>query len=139
QNQQDPDNEAGLQHASTKRRTAQERKLSERLRRRRLERAHGRDQHEDPPKAVDDGWNGGEQLRQKNERLANGGRGELGDEDGDAERDRRRDKQSKDRRIQRAPDERQRAELTRHRIPDFGPPEVEAELLNRQRRLPGEL
>ena len=64
---------------------------------------------------------------------------ELGDEDRDAERDRRRDQQREDRRIERAPDERQRAELARDRIPDLGPPEAEAELLNRQHRLPHQL
>src|SRR5262249_3994925 len=64
---------------------------------------------------------------------------ELRDEHRDAERDRRRDKQRDDRRIQRAPDERQRAELPGHGIPDLGAPEREPELLNRRHRLAHEL
>ena len=45
-----------------------------------------------------------------------GGR-ELGDVDRDAERDRRGDEQGEDRRIERAPDERPRAELAGDRVP----------------------
>ena len=111
-------------------------RLRSACRRRRLERAHGRHQHEDAPEAVDDRRNRGEQLGQKDERLPQPVRAELRDEDRDAERDRRRDRQRENRRIQRAPDERQRAELAGDRIPDLGAPEVEAELLNRQHRLP---
>ena len=44
-----------------------------------------------------------------------------------------------DRGIERPPDERQRAEFAGHRIPGLRAPEVEAELLDRQPRLPGQL
>ena len=64
---------------------------------------------------------------------------QLGDEHRDAERDRRRDGERKNRRVERAPDERQRTELARNRIPDLGAPEIEAEFLDRQHRLPRQL
>src|SRR5207249_3902518 len=64
---------------------------------------------------------------------------QLRDEDRDAEGDRRRDEQRENRRVQRAPDERQRAELPRNGIPPLGAPEVQPELLDRRQRLPRQL
>ena len=49
------------------------------------------------------------------------------------------EQQRQNRRIQRAPDEGQRAEFTRDRIPGLGHPEAEPELLDRQLRLARQL
>ncbi len=78
---------------------------------------HDRRQHEDAPEAIDDRRNRREQLRQVRQRLPQKPRRELGDEDRDAERDRRGDDQRQDRRVECSPDERQRAEFSGHRIP----------------------
>ena len=131
--------ERGRQHADAERRPAEERHAPHPLGRGDLELAHERHQHEDAPEAVDDRRNRGQQLGQEHQRPAQPLRRELRDEDGDAERDRRRDEQRQDRRIQRAPDERPRAELAGHRIPGLGLPELPAELPDRQPRLAVEL
>ena len=114
----DGEDQRGRQHADAERRTAEERQ-----RRAASPAAHvssartSGHQHEDAPQAVDDRRNRGQQLGQEHQRLPQPRRAELGDEDGDAERDRRRDEQREDRRVERAPDERQRAELARRPDP----------------------
>src|SRR5581483_7132783 len=89
--------------------------------------------------SVHDRRNRGEQFRQEHERLAQNVGTEFRNENGDAERDRRRDEERQNGRIERAPDERERAELTGNRIPRRRAPELEAELRDRQHRLPREL
>ena len=107
-----------------------------------------RDEHEDAPEAVHDRGDRREQLREECQRRAQRRGAKLREEDGDAERDGRGDQQGEEGRVERAPDERQRAELAGHRIPDFRGPELETEFLesrdetferaHRRSRRPGE-
>ena len=126
---------AGRQHAEPDRRTAEERGLTQVVRHRRFEPAHERHEHEQSPQAIHDRRDGGEELGEENQRLTEPRRTELRQVGRNAERDRRGDDQRENRRIDRAPDERPRAELRRDRIPCVGDPEVEAELANRENRL----
>src|SRR5262249_16316127 len=51
------------------------------------------------------------------------------------ERDRRRDREREKGRVERSPDERKRAEVSRDRVPGLRPPEVQAELRDRKARV----
>ena len=120
--------EPGGQHADAERRPAEERQLLERGSGVQISScAYQRHQHEDAPQAVHDRGDCGEQFGEEHERRAQARGAELGDEDGNAERDRRGDEQRQDRRVERAPDERERAEIAGHRIPGGRGPESEAE------------
>ena len=98
-----------------------------------------RNQHKDSTQSVDDGGDGRQQLGEIRERLAQHARRELGDEDGDAQGDRCGQEEGDDRGVERAPDERQRAELAGHRVPGRPFPERQAELLDGEQRLAGQL
>src|SRR5581483_5306706 len=123
------------QHAEAERWSREERPLAHRVWQRGLERSHPRHHDENAPEAVDDRRNRGEELGQEHERLPQDVRTQLGDEHGDADRDWRREDQCEDRRVESAPDERQRAKVADDRVPGFGAPEVEPELANRRHRL----
>jgi hypothetical protein len=127
----DGEDEHRRQHSHSDRRPGEERELSQLLREPDLEFPHERDEHEDPPQAVHDRRDRGEQLRQKDERPAQAPRRELVQIHGDTDRDRSGDQEGENRRIERAPQEGEGAELARHRVPDPARPEAEAELPDR--------
>src|SRR4030095_13252868 len=81
-----------------------------------------------PPKAIDDRRNRGEQLGEERERLPQPCRTQFREKDRDAERNRGRQRQCENRRVQRAPDKGTCAKLAGNRVPDIVDPEGEAEL-----------
>ena len=131
----DREQDGRRQHPKPQRGTTEERQRAHPLRCAGFQPPDKRDQDEDAPEAVDNGRNGGEELGQEHQRLAEPGGRQLRNVDRDAECDGPRDDQREHGGVQRAPDERPRAELAGNRIPDLGLPELPAELPDRRRRV----
>src|SRR5262249_48388093 len=104
-----------------------------------FERTHHGHEDEDAPESVHDRRNRCEQLGEERERLTHPPRRELRQKNGNPERDRRRQEQREERGVQRAPDERPRAELAGDGIPDVVHPESQPEPRDRELRLTHQL
>ena len=89
-------------------------------------------QHEQAPDAVDDAGDGSQQLDRDPDRALEPHRGELGEEDGDAEAHRDRQQQRQEGGDERAVHRRERTVLVGDRVPDLAGEEAELEV--RQRR-----
>ena len=98
-----------------------------------------RAEDEDPPETDHDARDRGEQLDERRNRRADPARCELGEEERDSDRGRRRDKHCEERQVRGAEDEVERAELAFDGIPRSRRQETEPELRDRKPRLPDEL
>ena len=79
--------------------------------------AQQRDEDKDSPQAVDDAWNGSEQIDEESHRLTQPCRRELGQKDRDANCQRRRDDQRNRGRDERSKKRGSRAEMSARNIP----------------------
>ena len=132
----DGEDQPGREHAHAQGRSGEEGKPPRPRRRQHFQLSDDGNEDEDAPEAIDDRRNRGQQLGQKRERRAERARRELREKDRDPERDGRREEHRQEGRVQRAPDERQRAELPRDRVPGLPGPEPKAELRDRELRRP---
>ena len=89
-----------------------------------------RAENEDPPEAEHDARDRREQLHHRGYRRRELLGGDLGEEEGNRDRERRRDREGDQGRDHRSVDEDERPEGLRDRIPGVGPDEAEPEVLD---------